>query len=276
MIMQIGFMQGRLSPTIDGKIQAFPVHNWKQEFVDAKQININLMEWTLDYCDLELNPLMLESGRDEIRRLSKIYEVQIPSVTGDCFMQSPFWKIGKDAETLKQQFMQVSIACSKLNASTLVVPLVDKGKIENDDEESILVNFMLEKSDLLSKYKVKIAIETDYTPSKVRSLISRLPSETFGINYDMGNSASLGYDPVEEFKEYGSRIINVHVKDRVLGGSTVALQEGNVKFRKIFKLLKEYNYRGNLILQTARCKSGKHVEAIHKYKELVEKFKASE
>ncbi len=219
---------------------------------------------------------MLESGRDEIRRLSKIYEVQIPSVTGDCFMQSPFWKIGKDAETLKQQFMQVSIACSKLNASILIVPLVDKGKIENDDEESILVNFMLEKSDLLSKYKVKIAIETDYTPSKVRSLISRLPSETFGINYDMGNSASLGYDPVEEFKEYGSRIINVHVKDRVLGGSTVALQEGNVKFRKIFKLLKEYNYRGNLILQTARCKSGKHVEAIHKYKELVEKFKASE
>jgi hypothetical protein len=29
---RIGFMQGRLSPLLDGRIQAFPREHWRQEF----------------------------------------------------------------------------------------------------------------------------------------------------------------------------------------------------------------------------------------------------
>ena len=35
------------------------------------------------------------------------------------------------------------------------------------------------------------------------------------VNYDSGNSASLGYDPTDEFAAYGERVGSVHIKDRV-------------------------------------------------------------
>ena len=46
---QIGFMQGRLSEVVDGKIQAFPWRGWQEEFRQARKIGIGLMEWTLDH-----------------------------------------------------------------------------------------------------------------------------------------------------------------------------------------------------------------------------------
>ena len=48
MVIQIGFMQGRLSPLVDNQIQAFPFNHWDQEFALAKEIGLGCMEWTLD------------------------------------------------------------------------------------------------------------------------------------------------------------------------------------------------------------------------------------
>ena len=86
-------MQGRLSPLINGKIQEFPWDNWRQEFVIASGMGFTLMEWTLDQNRLYECPLMTENGQQEIIKLSSCYGVKIPSLTGDCFMQSPFWKL---------------------------------------------------------------------------------------------------------------------------------------------------------------------------------------
>ena len=88
----IGFMQGRLSDIVDGRIQAFPWSGWKTEFKNASLLGINLMEWTLDQERLYENPLMTNSGQKEIEDLSTKYNIKIPSLTGDCFMQYPFWK----------------------------------------------------------------------------------------------------------------------------------------------------------------------------------------
>ena len=70
-------------------------------------------------------------------------------------------------------------------------------------------------------------------------LLSRLPDPPFKANYDTGNSASLGYDPVEELGAYGPRIGSVHVKDRVRGGGTVPLGEGDARVETVFDLLHE-------------------------------------
>ena len=88
----IGFMQGRLSPQINGKIQCFPVEFWRDELELASKNNCCLVEWTLDYEDLYLNPLISKSGQNEIKKLQKLLNIKIESVTGDCFMQQPFWK----------------------------------------------------------------------------------------------------------------------------------------------------------------------------------------
>ena len=88
----------------------------------------------------------------------------------------------------------------------------------------------------------------------------------------MGNSASLDYNPDIEFSNYGFRILNVHVKDRVLKGATVPLGYGNAKFAKIFKQLAMIGYSGNFILQTARADNGDHSGVLSLYKAMVEEW----
>jgi len=95
-----------------------------------------------------------------------------------------------------------------------------------------------------------------------------LPIDCFGINYDIGNSASMGYDPTEEFLAYGSRVFNVHVKDRSLGGATVPLGLGVAQFDLVFERLSRSKYEGNFILQTARAENGDHVGALSHYRNL--------
>ena len=41
-------MQGRLSPLIDNKIQAFPHNNWKNEFQIAQKLGYKLVDHKLE------------------------------------------------------------------------------------------------------------------------------------------------------------------------------------------------------------------------------------
>ena len=52
-----GIMQGRLSKIDKGKIQSFPKRTWKNEFSKANKLGLKFIEWTLDYDDLDNNPI---------------------------------------------------------------------------------------------------------------------------------------------------------------------------------------------------------------------------
>ena len=272
MIENIGFMQGRLSPMIGGKIQTFPWDSWRHEIVAAKSIDISIMEWTLDQDRLYENPLMTRSGQREIISLCNKYDFSIPSLTGDCFMQAPFWKV-EDAvlcEKLKVDFNAISKSCSNVGIKFVVVPLVDAGRLDNMQQENILVDFLCQQKTRFKELGLRIIFESDFSPRELKRFISRLDSDVFGINYDIGNSASLGLNPSEEFEAFGSRILNVHVKDRVLGGTTVPLGHGAANFKSVFSLLNSQNYDANYILQTARATDDQHLEVLRRYKKFVQ------
>ena len=113
-----------------------------------------------------------------------------------------------------------------------------------------------------------MVFESDYVPRDLARFIARLDPDLFGINYDMGNSAALGFNPHKEFAAYGQRVFNVHVKDRVLGGTTVPLGTGSVNFDAVFAALAQINYRGNFILQTARDADGNHADVLCTYRDM--------
>ena len=125
---------------------------------------------------------------------------------------------------------------------------------------------------MLKKNNQKIAFESDKSPKQVKKFFDVLNSDTFGVNYDIGNSASIGYNPTEEIETYGDKIINIHVKDRLLKGSTVPLGTGNASFKTVFSLIKQINYDGNFILQTARSQNGQHSEVLKNYYKFVKNF----
>jgi len=104
---------------------------------------------------------------------------------------------------------------------------------------------------------------------ELAEFISDFDPQFFGINYDMGNSASLAFIPKEEFAAYGDRITNVHVKDRIRFGTTVPLGTGDTDFKSVFLGLKNLSYEGNYILQAARDQNGNHAEAVEMYANFV-------
>lgn len=268
--MEIGFMQGRLSELVDGKIQAFPWRDWEQEFPLAHRHAFPLMEWTLDQDRLYENPLMTEEGRERIRALSDANGVKILSLTGDCFMQAPFFKVGgKERDFLLKDLQAVLEACAKVGIRYVLIPLVDNGRIENAEQEASLLDGLTPLTGFLRAHSMQIVFESDFPPQRLADFIAALPEDAYGINYDVGNSAALGYDPEEEIAAYGKRIVNVHIKDRALHGTTVPLGDGNADFPRVFRALKATGYAGNFILQTARAGDGDHTGVLCRYRDLV-------
>ncbi len=268
-------MQGRLCNQVNGKIQAFPWNEWEGEFSVAENIQLSAMEWTLDKEKLYENPLMTKEGQRKIRTLGSLHNVEIPSLTGDCFMQAPFWKSSTDLESeLQKDFLAICDACLSIGIQMIVVPLVDNGSLENKQQEDRLVDFFLSYENFFAQNRIKVLFESDFEPLNLKRFINRLPCSQFGINYDIGNSAALGFDPRDEFAAYESRIFNVHVKDRIRGGTTVELGSGSADFELVFSELKKINYSGNYILQTARAADGDHAAVIAKYRDMVQDWVA--
>lgn len=264
---RIGFMQGRLVDKVDGKIQSFPSAQWRDEFPIAQRIGIPLMEWTLDDYLLAQNPFCTAAGQQEIQRLSKTFGLTVTSLTGDCFMQAPFWKhSGIEQAQLLGKLDLVIDACAVLRVRHIVIPLVDNGQLDNAQQTEVLHSQLMRRHASLLQKGVQIAFESDYAPAQLQAFIALFPADSFGVNYDIGNSASLGFDPTQELQAYAPRITNVHVKDRILGGTTVALGTGAAKMDAVFSGLHTCGYAGNFILQTARAADSEHEKTLLHYK----------
>lgn len=245
-----GFIQGRLTKQ-KKKIQQFPTENWKKEFRIARKLKLKLIEWTIDHYGFFKNPLLNKKYIKTIKKTSKINNIKINSVTADFFMEKPFWK----QKNLKHYTNKVELLikyCGIFKIEYIVLPLVDNSSIKNKRTEQIVINELKKLNNLLKKLKVTILFESDFKPQKLLKFIKNFDDKNFGINYDLGNSASLSYNLDQEFNTYGKFIKNVHIKDRIKNGKTVRLGDGTVNFKKFFKLIKKINYKGPLILQTAR------------------------
>ena len=269
--IKFGIMQGRLSPVVKNRIQIFPVKNWKIEFQRAKKLGMRYIEWTLDYDTFNKNPLLKKSGIKKIKELSKKNSIKIKSLTGDCFMQKPFWKTSKNKKLLND-FKKILNSCKKVGIKYIVVPLVDNGKIRDKKTEKNLINICKKLIKELKKKNVQILFESDFEPKRLKKFILNFDKQYYGINYDLGNSASLGYNIDDEFKNYSKYIKNIHIKDRVYNGNTVRLGNGDANFKKLFKNLKKYRYRNMLIFQTARSKIEDDVGEMKKNLKFIKKF----
>lgn len=266
---KIGFMQGRLV-NLEKKnfIQCFPKKNWPLEIKIANKIGFKIIEWTIDSDTLEQNPIY-NGNLDEVKNIIKKYQIKIPSITLDYFMQEPFFKKSKikNKESILRILKKIIINGNKVGIKYYIFPLVDNSSIQTTNEEKVLIKEIKILLKLLKKNS-QILFETDYAPNKIINFIRKFKSKKVGINYDTGNSASLGYDFSHEIK-YLKYIKNIHIKDRVINGSTVRLGKGSWDYKKFFKLIKG-SYKGNFILQTARSKNNKHVEEININKKFFE------
>jgi len=249
---EIGIMQGRLSPRIDGKIQAYPANTWQKEFEIAKEIGYSAIEWIVE-SPVEMNALMTDSGKVEIKKVISSTGVRIDYVCADIFMQQPLVRMTETEKSQNKEFLTGILKNAKeVGAIGIEIPFVDNSSIKNEQEKQEFIDAMEVAFKLAKVLDLKISLETDLPPTVFKELLEKIGLEYVLANYDIGNSASLGFDPIEELEAYGNKILNVHVKDRKLGGTTVPLGTGSADIQGVFQKLNEIGYSGGITMQAAR------------------------
>lgn len=261
---KLGVMHGRLSPPKVGVIQSFPWDGWREEFHKAQVCGLSLIEWIFEADRYEQNPILLDEGIDEIRRLSGETGVSILSVCADYFMDLPLLRVNSHDRNARLQMLEKLIfRCVKLGVKYIELPFVDNSAASSRADILELKEIMRDFGPIAKSGGVVLCLETDLGPSDFSELIQSIDHPNVRINYDIGNSASLGYDTTEELRGYGPFIATVHIKDRVRGGGTVPLGSGNAKFDNTFSILEEIKFDGPFILQAAR--NGDEVETVKGY-----------
>lgn len=272
-----GIMQGRLTPSKGRGIQFFPFDNWQQEFITGTSIGLNEIEWIFDYDRYEENPLWSGKGIRTIKQIIGQTGVIVNTVCFDYFMRRPFYKknlserIGVRNENV-EFVRRVIDAMAEMGASLLEIPMVDDSSISSDDERARMIDFLHEILDLSDQYGITIGCETDMPVGSFRRFLDDVGSDRIRANYDSGNSSGLGYDHSDEIHSLGEYVANVHIKDRVLHGTTVKLGTGSADFDKVFSSLSDIGYNGSIILQAARSEDGFEIDNISSQLGFVKKY----
>jgi L-ribulose-5-phosphate 3-epimerase len=256
----IGSMEGRLLPPEDNRFQCFPRQQWRREFELAAQAGLDCIEWIYDLYGADVNPIATEQGIAEMELLSRQHSIRILSVCADYFMDKPL--VRANAAELDERMNTLFWLLRRgqlIGINRIVLPFVDASRIDTEEEFDSVIVVLKQVQRVAEETGIEIHLETSLEPARFADLLSKLPHPKIKVNYDSGNSSSLGYVPREEFAAYGKRVGSVHIKDRLRGGSTVPLGTGDADFPALVDSLKTTGYKGDFILQVARGVPGDEV-----------------
>jgi hexulose-6-phosphate isomerase len=274
--VMLGIMQGRLAAPEGPLYQCFPRTAWETEFERAARAGLDAIEWIYDVYGADVNPIATAAGLARMRTLSEEHGIAVRSVCADYFMERPFVRCSESELRERIQTLTWLLGqCHQLGMQRVVLPFVDASKLETAEEITSLVKTLTSMLPVATETGVELHLETDLDPRRFAALLELVPSTMIWVNYDSGNSSGLGYAPREEFAAYGARVGSVHIKDRVLGGTTVALGTGSADFPALFESLANHGYDRDFILQAARLELGSEVELARANRAFVERLRAA-
>lgn len=249
----IGIMQGRLSPMMNDKIQSFPWDSWEEEFFLARDVGLDIIDWVAEADGFENNPLCSGPGIDKIRELVLETGVAVGAICAHYFVQRPFFREEGSIPAESVEVLENLIDyANRVGARYLEIPLLENSDISDKKKTALAVQIVGPAVKKAYEKGVILSFETSLPPLAFRTFLSTFNHPAVKATYDMGNSASLGYNPREEWEAYGDSVATVHVKDRLTGGGTVPLGMGNTDFAGCFSILKASGYTGPLILEVVR------------------------
>jgi len=269
---RIGIMQGRLLPPAEGRFQSFPRDDWEAEFARASAAGLDAIEWIYDAFGEDVNPLATDAGIARIRELSGTHSVAVVSSCADYFMDRPIVRAdGAGRRDIVSRLYWLIERARRAGIGRIVLPFVDASRIADAAGLRVASAVLRDVLPAAEHAGVELHLETDLGPAAFAAWLADLPHPRLKVNYDTGNSASLGYNPAEEFSAYGERIGSVHIKDRRLGGGTVALGTGDADLPAVFAGLRQLQYGGDLVLQAARPEPGGEVARAAEDRSFVER-----
>jgi hexulose-6-phosphate isomerase len=253
-------MQGRLMPPVEGRFQAFPGGGWERELELAAEAGLDGVELIYEDFRREHNPLAGDDCAQALPAAAARHGVVACSVCADRFMQSPVVAVDDGQRAaLADELREALPRWAGAGIERVVLPFVDANSVSGGEEREVAAAWIASVLPAAESSQVELHLETDLGPEDFAAMLDRLDHPMLKANYDTGNSAGLGYDTAEEIEAYGDRIGSVHVKDRVRGGGTVPLGQGDARIPTTFGLLRERGYDGDVVLQVARSSDGDEV-----------------
>ena len=211
----------------------------------------------MDFNDVNQNPLIKNDGLFEIHKLVDETQVIVKTICADYFMDAPLQSKNTSISSSSANLLiQLIKNASSLGVTDIVIPCVDQSSLRTNDSIAKFIKKLIPIEEFAYKYDINLSLETDLPPLLFGELLDNFQSNKVTVNYDIGNSSALGFDFYEELRVYGSRISDIHIKDRVLGGGSVVLGSGNANFFAFFEALKKYSYEGPFIMQAYRDDQG--------------------
>ena len=248
---KIGIIQGRLSARPYPKLQEFPWNSWEKEFEYAKDLGFDFIEWIFEKNRWEENPIWTSDGRRRINEIIKKSGVNVESVCADYFLENPFFR--RNGYTLKDNvnvLKELIKKMSEIGAKTILLPVLESAEIRCIEDEEILAEAIFEVIPTLQESEIKLGFETELPIDKYLDLIMRFNSNYIGAYYDAGNCTFCGHDMREDMEILKNKVINIHVKDRKKGGSSVFLGTGDTNFKEGIPYLINNGFTGDFVLQT--------------------------
>tara|TARA_R100000008_G_C3560963_1_gene156126 strand:- start:40 stop:804 length:765 start_codon:yes stop_codon:yes gene_type:complete len=249
-------MQGRLTTPDTNHMQEFPIKNWRQEFDILKNIDLRGVEWIVTKKHFLDNPLVLNP--------KMIQNFPISSVCLDVLV---------DKNISQRHFLEktLGVFCYLIGDTSInkiTIPLLEESSLEDDEKRK---DFCQEIVKIADKYQgINFSFEAELSIKKLNEIISL--RDNFSVTYDTGNITSYGIEHSEYINFFKEKINNVHIKDRTYDARTVAPLTGDTKFSNIFQSLKDINYDGSFVLQTARGTPGQETKTVIEHKKIFEEI----
>ena len=128
-------------------------------------------------------------------------------------------------------------AAEILEIQQIIIPLFGSSEIINID---LIYELFDNICDKLGGSTVRIGFETNLS-AITQKTICRMLAGRVGICYDVGNAAGCGYDSAGDILEISEYLLEIHLKDKRPGGTSVMLGNGTVDFSEVFRNTKTWD-----------------------------------
>lgn len=247
---RIGIMQGRLSPRPADRIQAFPRASWENEFSLAAAIGFDAIEWIFEAPEHAENPLVSASGRHEIRRAVADSGVRVLSVCGDYFMVR---RLAGTSERPRdeniEELRRLIDAAAEIGAERILLPLLEEASLGEPTLSAQAAEALGLCAPQAEACGVELGLEMEIPGEQYRTFVERCAHPAVRAYYDTGNSTAQGLDIAVDVVPLLPLLAAVHVKDRLVCGTTRPLGTGAANFRGFFAALARARFSGDFVLQ---------------------------
>jgi sugar phosphate isomerase/epimerase len=171
---------------------------------------------------------------------------------GACWALSPASPDSAIRAEISKLLTDLSGFAAQLEAGTILVPVTPGGEGVSDEEgRDRWIEEMRTLAPAAERDGTVLALENvgggyGKSAEELIGLVDAVGSPAVQVYYDIGNATAFENDPVEEIARLGSRIADVHIKDR--GGEL--LGQGVVRIEECLVALRQIGYEGDLVLET--------------------------